>query len=65
MLTSDDQIIWRPDFTKKMGVTTNTVRRWIKEGKVPPPDIDLSLKTQGWLTSTLHKAGINIPPNRA
>ncbi|GAB2940628.1 hypothetical protein GCM10027182_05390 [Aquaspirillum soli] len=65
MLTSDDEIIWRTDFTKKMGVTTNTVRRWIRDGKVPPPDIDLSLKIQGWRTSTLHKAGINIPPCRA
>ncbi|SAI47340.1 Uncharacterised protein [Bordetella ansorpii] len=56
----EDRIIWRPDLQQKFDVSSNTVRRWILEGKLPPPDVDLSRKTKGWRLSTLLNAGIRL-----
>lgn len=55
-----DRVIWRPDLQEKMGVSSNTIRRWMLEGKLPPPDVDLSRRTRGWRLSTLREAGINL-----
>lgn len=55
-----DRVIWRPDFQRFMGVNTETVRRWLKAGKLPPPDVAMSRRTQGWRLSTLRAAGVNI-----
>ena len=41
-------------------ICSATLRRYRKSGKVPPPDIDLSPRTQVWNRSTLRAAGINI-----
>lgn len=57
---TDDTVIWRRDLARRCKVTTEALRRWIKAGKVPPPDVDLSQKTQGWKVSTLRTAGIHI-----
>lgn len=59
-INEEDRVIWRPEFTKLMGVTSETVRRWLKENRLPKPDVDMSRKTQGWRVSTLRNAGINI-----
>ena len=56
----EDRVIWRPDLQQKMGVSSNTIRRWMIEGKLPPPDVDLSRRTRGWRLSTLHEAGIRL-----
>jgi hypothetical protein len=56
-----DRIVWRSEICKLAGgVTSETVRRWMKSGKLPPPDVALSLKTKGWKLSTLHTAGIGL-----
>jgi hypothetical protein len=56
-----DRIIWRRDLRKALGdVTDETLRRWIKAGKIPKPDVDLSHRTRGWRLSTLQKSGINL-----
>lgn len=55
-----DRIIWRSEIPGLIGVTSETIRRWSKSGKLPKPDVDLSLKTKGWRLSTLHTAGIGI-----
>lgn len=59
--TEIDRVIWRADLTKVLDVSSETIRRYIKDAKLPPPDIDLSLRTRGWRISTLRAAGINIP----
>lgn len=56
----DDPVIWRNDLMKRMSVTSETMRRWLKDGKLPKPDVDLSNRTRGWKTSTLRAAGINV-----
>lgn len=56
----EDRVIWRPDLEKKLNVTSSTFRRWMLNGNVPPPDVDITRVTKGWLLSTLHKAGIRV-----
>jgi predicted site-specific integrase-resolvase len=58
---ADDKVIWRHDLQAMMAVSSETMRRWIKAGKLPKPDIAMTHKTMGWRVSTLHNCGINIP----
>lgn len=59
-----DRMIWRRDLRDYFGgVSDETIRRWIKQGKLPKPDIDFSMRTRGWKLSTLRKAGIQIIAN--
>lgn len=55
-----DRVIWRPDLQQTFGVSSETVRRWLKSGKLPAPDVALSSRTMGWRASTLRAAGINL-----
>jgi predicted DNA-binding transcriptional regulator AlpA len=57
---SIDRVIYRQDLYRAMGVTSETLRRWLKEGKIPPADVQLSVRTVGWRLSTLHAAGIKL-----
>jgi len=59
-VSEDDKVIWRRDLQTVMGVTSETVRRWLKSGKLPAPDVSMSRQTMGWRTSTLRAAGINL-----
>lgn len=56
-----DRVIWRPELQQLFSVTSETVRRWLKAGRLPEPDVFMSRKTHGWRASTLHKHGINLP----
>lgn len=56
----DDRVIWRPDMNAEFGVGTEAIRRWIKSGKLPPPDIAISRKTMGWRLSSLRAAGLGL-----
>lgn len=60
-MTETDPIITRKEFQKRLGVVSDTVRRWMRDGKLPKPDIHLSRETLGWRLSTLRAAGINLP----
>ena len=61
MTTADtDRIIYRQDLYKLIGVTSETLRRGLKEGKIPAADIAISRRTVGWRLSTLHAAGIRL-----
>jgi hypothetical protein len=57
---SEDKIIWRSDLCADMKVCSDTVRRWLKTGRLPKPDVELSRRTLGWKVSTLRAAGINL-----
>lgn len=57
---SDDTVIWRKDLAKRLNRSSETIRQWMASGKLPKPDVDLSLKTRGWKLSTLRAAGINL-----
>lgn len=55
-----DRVIWRQELCVMMGVGSQCIREWLKAGKLPKPDIDLSLRTKGWRLSTLQAAGIGL-----
>lgn len=57
---SDDRVIYRKDLCEKLGVGSESVRRWLKAGKLPKPDVAISRKTMGWRLSTLQAAGVGI-----
>lgn len=59
-MTTPDRVIWRRDLPEIMGVSSETVRRWIAGGKLPAPDVFMSRRTVGWRASTLRGAGINL-----
>lgn len=59
-INEQDRVIWRPDLQQMMGVTSETMRRWMKANRLPAPDVAMSRKTLGWRVSTLRNAGINI-----
>ena len=61
MLGVTDPIIWRRELQMLMEVSSETIRRWRINNKLPPYDVDFSRKRQGWKLSTLRAAGINIP----
>lgn len=56
----EDPVIWRADLMATLNVCSETIRRWLRDGKLPAPDVDLSLKTRGWRLSTLRAAGIKL-----
>ena len=69
-MNEPDRIIWRRDLCAALGgVSSETLRRWMKEDKLPKPDVDLSARTRGWRLSTLRKAGLRLvvasPPTPA
>lgn len=55
-----DRVIYRAELCRELGVVSETMRRWIRDGKLPEPDVALSRRTLGWRLSTLHAAGIRI-----
>jgi predicted DNA-binding transcriptional regulator AlpA len=55
-----DRVIWRKDLMAILGVTTVCMSIWLKAGKFPKPDVDISQKAKGWRISTLRAAGINL-----
>ena len=55
-----DKIIFRADLCDQLKVGSEAIRRWIKSGKLPPPDVNISLRTRAWKLSTLEAAGINL-----
>jgi hypothetical protein len=55
-----DRVIWRRELQAAACVTSETVRRWMRDGKLPTPDVNLSYRTKGWRISTLRAAGINL-----
>lgn len=55
-----DELIMRADLPKRLGRSSETIRRMLKANKIPAPDVDLSQKTRGWWASTLARAGINL-----
>lgn len=55
-----DRVIWRSELQQRAGVCSETIRRWIKEERLPAADVAFSRRTMGWRVSTLRAAGINL-----
>lgn len=51
--------IFPADLMRLLGIShVNTLRRYIADGRVPPPDKKISQKTRYWHRSTLEQAGL-------
>jgi predicted DNA-binding transcriptional regulator AlpA len=57
----DDKIVYRRDLQVTLRVSSETLRRWIKAGRLPKPDVSVSARTTGWRMSTLSAAGFSLP----
>ncbi len=55
-----ERLIWRQDLMHEFRVCPETVRRWIKTGKLPQPDVSVTDRTKAWKVSTLRAANINF-----
>lgn len=60
MIQAEDPVIWRPELQRRLEVCSETIRRYLKDGKLPPEDVFMSLKKRGWRLSTLRAHGINL-----
>ncbi len=55
-----ERLVSRADLCSMLDVSQETLRKWLKVGKLPTPDVALSRKTILWRLSTLQSAGINL-----
>lgn len=55
-----DRVIYRAELCAILGVQTDTITRYLRLGKLPRPDVSLSLRTFGWRASTLRQAGVGV-----
>jgi predicted DNA-binding transcriptional regulator AlpA len=55
-----DRIIFRPELCEMCNVSSESIRRWIKMGRIPPADVHITRRTTGWRLSTLLSAGIRL-----
>jgi hypothetical protein len=59
-MTDENEVIKRSDLPRLLKVSSDTVRKYIKSGKLPSYDVALSRKTSGWKRSTLVAAGVRV-----
>lgn len=55
---TDDPTYTRAELQRKLKVCGDTLTRWRREKRLPPPDIAPTRKTQQWRASTLRAAGL-------
>lgn len=55
-----DRVLWRSELREQLKVSSETMRRWLRDNKLPPADVHLSQRSMGWKVSTLRAAGINL-----
>lgn len=56
----DFRLVDRNTVAKACGVSRETLERWIKDGKIPPPKV-ISRKKVGWLPAELEEWFGNLP----
>jgi predicted site-specific integrase-resolvase len=59
-MSEEDRTIFRQDLYKELKVTSETLRQWIKKGKIPPADLNVSQRKVAWRASSLRAAGLKI-----
>jgi len=55
-----DRLIFRDDMADALGVGKEALRRWIRDGRLPKPDVAITRRTTAWRLSTLRAAGIGM-----
>lgn len=65
-LQQEDPIFYPKDVKKLLNIKhTNTLRLRIRDGRVPPPDVRVTLHIRYWYRATLVKAGLLPPASQA
>lgn len=59
-----DPIINRGELQRLLGKHSDTIRRWLKDGVLPKPDIAPTRQGIAWRASTLRRAGFDLLPER-
>lgn len=57
---TDDALLKRSELVLLLRINTGTFGRWMREKRVPLPDINTTRKNQQWKVSSLRAAGLNI-----
>ena len=55
-------LIRRGELLRALGISSETLRRWLAAGKCPRPDVDVGGGQQWWHHETLERAGIRLRP---
>lgn len=55
-----DRLIPRDELARLCRVSSATISRWLRDHKLPPPDVAITRKAQQWRRSSLHLAGIKV-----
>ena len=61
---NDDRTVLRTELCQTLNVSSETMRRWLRDGKIPKPDYCITARSIGWKRSTLDAAGIAVPAKR-
>lgn len=56
-----DRLVFRDEFMRVVDISTDTVIKWQKQGKLPPFDYAPTRKRQAWKRSTLIENGHFVP----
>ena len=54
-------LIHRRTLQASWGVSSEAIRQMLASKRLPPLDVDVGAKVQGWYPETLRAAGINVP----
>lgn len=57
-MQTEDPLYTRDELIRRHRISSRTLSRWIKERRVPPPDIAPTRQGQQWRHSTLRAAGL-------
>ena len=58
--TTLDPMFTRAEIVARLRISSETMRRWERDKRMPPPDVAMTQKTRLWKLSTLHAAGLRI-----
>jgi hypothetical protein len=56
----DDRLLTRAELLIILRTNSDTFSRWVREKRVPQPDVKTTQKNQQWKVSSLRAAGLNI-----
>lgn len=57
---SQDDLLTRDELARALRKSSATLSRWLREKRLPPPDLAPTRQAQQWRRSTLHAAGIKV-----
>lgn len=61
METKEDRLVFPDELKRTFKIkASETIRKWILDGKLPQKDVFISRKSGAWRLSTLKKHGVNL-----